>query len=156
MVRRSRLAASDVVWDIGAGDGALCVPLAHRAGHVVAVESDGSLVERLRARVAMLGNVSVVHRDFLTLRLPDQDFIVVANLPFAITTAVLRRVKYPKWCKSDRPPGRLGLTYRRRLGRRPLSCLRARGRPRRGEARRVQVAPPRRPLLVDLQQHGPQ
>lgn len=96
MVRRSRLAASDVVWDIGAGDGALCVPLAHMAGHVVAVESDGSLVERLRARVAMLSNVSVVHRDFLTLRLPDQDFIVVANLPFAITTAVLRRLLDPR------------------------------------------------------------
>lgn len=96
MVRRGRLAASDLVWDIGAGDGALTVPLAQMAGHVVAVECDRSLAERLRARVAMLGNVSVVHRDFLTMPLPDRDFIVVANLPFAITTPVLRRLLDPR------------------------------------------------------------
>ncbi len=96
MVRRGRVGASDLVWDIGAGDGALSVPLAQVASQVVAVEGDRTLAERLRARVAMLDNVSVVEQDFLTLRLPIRDFLVVANLPFAITTPVFRRLLDPR------------------------------------------------------------
>ncbi len=47
MARRAQLGPKDLVLDIGAGDGALTIPLAGRAGAVVAIEDDPALAEGL-------------------------------------------------------------------------------------------------------------
>lgn len=96
MVRRAQLGPKDLVLDIGAGDGALTVPLAGMAGVVVAIEGDRALVERLQHRVCTLPEVTVVQRDILAWQLPRRAFTVVANLPFAITTPVLRLLRDPR------------------------------------------------------------
>ncbi len=96
MVRRARVGPHDLVMDIGAGDGALTIPLAARAGAVVALECDPVLAERLRTRTHTRETVTVVQRDFLAWPLPRSAFTVVANLPFGITTAVLRRLLDPR------------------------------------------------------------
>ena len=38
------------------------------------------------------GNVRVVQGDALGVRLPDEPFVVVANIPFNITTSILHRL----------------------------------------------------------------
>src|SRR6266508_5878309 len=50
LVSRADIAPTDVVYDLGAGSGALTDALARRAGRVIAVEKDPALVARLRAR----------------------------------------------------------------------------------------------------------
>jgi 16S rRNA (adenine1518-N6/adenine1519-N6)-dimethyltransferase len=78
--------------EIGAGPGALTLPLAARAGRVVAVELDAALAERLRAKAP--ANVRVVEADALSV---DLDGLVsrggrlVGNLPYAISSPLLRR-----------------------------------------------------------------
>jgi 23S rRNA (adenine-N6)-dimethyltransferase len=57
---------------------------------VVAVERDPRLAAALRRR---LGDpVTVVEADLRDVPLPRREFLVVANLPFATTTALLRRL----------------------------------------------------------------
>jgi 23S rRNA (adenine-N6)-dimethyltransferase len=78
------------VLDLGAGTGALTLLLASRAARVVAIERDPKLVRRLVRR--MPANVSVHERDLGDLWLPHRPFRVVANLPFAGSNDVIRRL----------------------------------------------------------------
>lgn len=81
--------------DLGAGLGALTAPLAATGAHVIAVERDERYARRLRHRFGALPNVTVVAADLRTVALPRRDFHVVANIPFATTQALLRRLLDP-------------------------------------------------------------
>jgi len=84
----------DLVLDIGAGSGAITAPLARTGARVVAVELHGNRARALRARFAGQP-VKVVQADASDLRLPARPFRIVANPPFGILTALLRRVLAP-------------------------------------------------------------
>jgi 16S rRNA (adenine1518-N6/adenine1519-N6)-dimethyltransferase len=88
------LSPDDVVIEVGAGLGTLTRPLAERAGLILAIELDDRLVEILRKQLADLPNVQIVHGDVLKisgLGLSNLGYKVVANLPYYITSTVLRR-----------------------------------------------------------------
>ncbi len=92
------LTSDDVVLEIGAGLGTLTELLAQRAGRVVAVEIDERLMPVLRSVLAGRRNVKLVEGDILELDpvalvgAPPGDYKVVANLPYYITSAVLRHL----------------------------------------------------------------
>jgi 23S rRNA (adenine-N6)-dimethyltransferase len=92
LVRDADVRAGDLVLDIGAGLGALTRPLAGTGARVIAVERDERLARRLATRTAALPNVTVVTGDALSVPLPRRPYLVVANIPFAITVALLRRL----------------------------------------------------------------
>jgi 23S rRNA (adenine-N6)-dimethyltransferase len=92
LVRQSPVTPDDLVLDLGAGAGALTVPLARTGARVIAVERDEPAARRLTNRVAGHRNVTVVAGDALTVPLPHRPYLVVANIPFGITTALLRRL----------------------------------------------------------------
>jgi 23S rRNA (adenine-N6)-dimethyltransferase len=94
LVADSGAGAGDLVLDIGAGTGAITGPLVAVGAHVVAVELHPVRADHLRARFASLP-VTVVRADAADLRLPRRPFRVVANPPFAITTALLKRLLGP-------------------------------------------------------------
>ncbi len=80
--------------DVGAGSGAITAPLVRAGARVVAVELHGRRARDLRARFAGQP-VKVVQADASDLRLPGRPFRIVANPPFGISTALLRRVLAP-------------------------------------------------------------
>ncbi len=88
------------VLEIGPGVGPLTVQLAQRAGKVVAVELDKSLLPVLAETLSPFENVEVVPGDIMKLDLRAlvsdklQGFtpIVCANLPYNITTPVMTRL----------------------------------------------------------------
>jgi 23S rRNA (adenine-N6)-dimethyltransferase len=82
----------DLVFDLGAGAGALTEPLARTGARIIAVERDPRLARRLAARVGAYPNVRVVTADALTVPMPARPYRVVANIPFGITTALVRRL----------------------------------------------------------------
>ena len=92
LVRSAGLGPGDLVLDLGAGPGALTVALARTGARVIAVERDPRLVQRLARRTAGDAVVRVVEGDLRTVALPHRPFHVVANLPFATGTDLLRRL----------------------------------------------------------------
>jgi 23S rRNA (adenine-N6)-dimethyltransferase len=84
----------DLVLDVGAGTGAITAQLVAAGARVVAVELHPGRAAALHERFAG-SPVTVVTADARDLRLPRRSFKVVANPPFAVTTALLRRITGP-------------------------------------------------------------
>ncbi len=81
-----------LVVEIGAGAGALTEALATAGFRVIAIEKDARLFRSLRARFIGRTNVECHHADALTFPLPRGPYAVVANLPYGITSAIVRRL----------------------------------------------------------------
>jgi 16S rRNA (adenine1518-N6/adenine1519-N6)-dimethyltransferase len=93
VVAAAELGPEDTVLEVGSGLGTLTAELARRAGKVVAVELDPALASALRESFAAQGHVSIVHADILATEpgaLASGDYKVVANIPYYITSPILR------------------------------------------------------------------
>lgn len=111
IVRAADVTKNDLIIEVGPGVGTLTYQLALAAGHVVAIELDQNMVAILRETLASLNNVTVLHEDILRLDLDrvirdwrvdikasnihspisNIHYKVVANLPYYITSAVIRK-----------------------------------------------------------------
>jgi 16S rRNA (adenine1518-N6/adenine1519-N6)-dimethyltransferase len=98
MAEAARLQPHDLVVEVGPGLGVLTEELAGRldpsAGRLIAIELDSTLLPLLKERFADRPHVAFVHGDVLQVD-PAQltrarPYKVVANLPYYITSAVLR------------------------------------------------------------------
>ncbi|HEX6198358.1 MAG TPA: 23S ribosomal RNA methyltransferase Erm [Jiangellaceae bacterium] len=78
------------VIELGAGSGAVTGELVRRGVAVTAVELDPRWASTLRRRFG--GSVRVVQTDMLRFRFPDEPHNVVSNVPYSITTALLRHL----------------------------------------------------------------
>ena len=87
---------TDTVLEIGPGLGSLTRYLANAAKEVVAVELDAKLLPPLKAILAPHDNVRLIQGDILKLApddlIKEQDYIVAANIPYYITSAVVRHL----------------------------------------------------------------
>ncbi len=102
----AEVTAADTVLEIGPGLGHLTRVLAARGGIVVAVEVDADLAAKLRRELNSTPNALVLQGDILAREpidwiregaataglVPASDFKVVANLPYYITSAILRHL----------------------------------------------------------------
>ena len=95
LVALAGVVPGDLVLDVGAGTGVITAELLRAGATVVAIELHARRIAVLRGRFA--GEpVTVVRADAEDLRLPRRPFKVVANPPFGVTTALLRRLTRPE------------------------------------------------------------
>jgi 16S rRNA (adenine1518-N6/adenine1519-N6)-dimethyltransferase len=95
IIQAAEIAPTDTVVEVGPGMGVLTEELAELAGRVVAVELDENLAVRLKRKLAGAANVEIVHEDILDVDLKsllggEVRFKVVANIPYYITSPILR------------------------------------------------------------------
>ena len=100
IVRRAHLELDDVVLEIGAGLGALTMPLAAQVKRVMAVEPDSKIAAILEEELLAAGvsNVTIIEKDILRCDIKalseesDAPLKVVGNLPYHISSQVLIRL----------------------------------------------------------------
>ena len=95
ILEAAELTAQDTVIEVGPGLGILTGELARRGGSVIAVELDNGLASFLQRRFASQSNLHVINADILRIKLSQllggkSNYKVVANLPYYITSPVLR------------------------------------------------------------------
>jgi 23S rRNA (adenine-N6)-dimethyltransferase len=86
------------IVELGAGDGALTRPLARLSRQILAIELDPRRARRLDAGTP--SHVRVLAGDVLRAAFPDRPHVVVGNVPFHLTTAILRRL-FAERCWTD-------------------------------------------------------
>ena len=100
LVRRAELTPDNVILEIGAGLGALTIPLARVARKVYAVEKDPDLAGLLKTELLTAGvsEVVILQQDILDLDLSrlasseGQPLVVFGNLPYNISSPILARL----------------------------------------------------------------
>lgn len=97
LVGEAGISSSDLIIEIGAGNGILTRELADRARQVIAVDLDVSLAVNLITNFSHRKNVLIVAGDFFCLPLPAEPFRVFGNIPFGCTTQLLRHLLDPTW-----------------------------------------------------------
>lgn len=117
ILNAANITSADQVLEIGAGLGSLTRHLANVAKRVVAVELDKKLIRVLKSVLAPFPNIELVQADILTLDLAAHfsapGYLVVANIPYYITSALIRRL-----LESPVPPARLILTLQKEVAQR--------------------------------------
>jgi 16S rRNA (adenine1518-N6/adenine1519-N6)-dimethyltransferase len=88
----AELTPADVIVEVGPGLGVLTRELAQKAGRVIAIELDNKLAVALKQTLAPFNNVTIINDDVLKIEPADlaTGYKVVANLPYYITSPVLR------------------------------------------------------------------
>ncbi|NDJ60628.1 MAG: ribosomal RNA small subunit methyltransferase A [Chloroflexi bacterium] len=92
----AELMPDDTVLEIGPGTGMLTARLAQAVRRVVTVEVDDRLHPVLDVQLATYRNIELIIADFLdtdvNALVKTDDYIVVANVPYYITSAILRHL----------------------------------------------------------------
>jgi 16S rRNA (adenine1518-N6/adenine1519-N6)-dimethyltransferase len=117
IVAAAQIEPSDTVLEIGPGLGSLTRYLAVSAKQVIAVELDHDLLAPLQSVLSPYENVQVLQADILDLALEDlisaNHYLVVANIPYYITSAVIRHL-----LESQAKPRRIILTIQKEVAER--------------------------------------
>lgn len=122
MIQTSDITKNTTVIEIGPGIGALTEFLALSAKEVIAFEIDPRFVKILSNTLSEYENVKVVHEDILKVNFNDlefdylkdaEDLIVVANLPYYITTPIIMHL-----LDTDLPFNRLAMMMQKEVAER--------------------------------------
>lgn len=124
ILEAAELTPTDIVVEIGPGPGPLTRLLVEEARQVIAVELDPNMVDLLEKEYGHYSNLTVVQADILQTDMSrlfeplpfasrSPVYKVVANLPYYITSAVIRHL-----LEAALPPVRLVITVQKEVARR--------------------------------------
>jgi 16S rRNA (adenine1518-N6/adenine1519-N6)-dimethyltransferase len=117
IVSVAEIRPTDTVLEIGPGLGSLTRYLAVAAKEIVAVELDSNLLPALQAVLTPYPNIRLMQGDILKLSpkdlITEKDYLVVANIPYYITSAVIRHL-----LENDPKPRRIVLTVQKEVAER--------------------------------------
>jgi len=100
LIRKTSIATSDHVVEIGPGKGHITAALLQTCKKVSAIEIDKALHKKLRHKHEATENLKLYHQDFLKWNLPATgSYKVFANIPFSHTTDIVMKLT-----KAHNPP----------------------------------------------------
>lgn len=118
------ITADDIILEIGPGKGVLTKELLKFAGKVIAVEKDRELIENLQLKFSeeiKENKLDLINADILDfnpeiLSFYDLEYKVIANIPYYITGAIIR-----KFLSSNKQPSSMVLMVQREVAKRIIA-----------------------------------
>jgi 23S rRNA (adenine-N6)-dimethyltransferase len=97
LLSRTSINSSDTVVEIGPGHGIITKALAKVCSHVIAIEKDINLAQKLKSN----RKVTIKNEDFLLSELPSREYKIFANIPYTITSDIMRKILHADTAPSD-------------------------------------------------------
>ncbi|GDX62554.1 ribosomal RNA small subunit methyltransferase A [Candidatus Saccharibacteria bacterium] len=118
IVKSAEIAENDTVLEVGPGLGTLTQKLVATGADVVAVEADKDLLPRLGSMFQGEANFELVNDDILKFDLSklNKDYKVVANIPYYLTSNLLRTL-----LESNNPPSTMVLLVQKEVAQRIMA-----------------------------------
>jgi 16S rRNA (adenine1518-N6/adenine1519-N6)-dimethyltransferase len=106
IIAQARFTNTDVAIEVGAGLGALTIPILAHVSHVVAVEKDPLLIAILKERLPLkeMEKITLVAEDMLKLQVKEiydtfnQKLKILGNLPYNISSPFLKKLMDNRSC----------------------------------------------------------
>lgn len=92
MVAKSSISQNDTVIEIGAGEGIITAELLNKASKVIAYEVDKHFYDELKRKLSGNKSLHLKLQDFLATDLPKFPYKVFSNIPFNITSAIIKKL----------------------------------------------------------------
>lgn len=112
-----QITQQDTVLEVGAGIGSLTRLLGNQAKEVLAIELDPNLIPILRNVTSSYQNIQIIQGDILKLDLeallPATGYLVIANIPYYITSNLIRHL-----LETKERPSRIVLTIQKEVAER--------------------------------------
>ncbi len=125
IIEAANLGPEDTILEIGPGIGVLTQELAKKTEKVISIEKDPKMVEILKETLLKFKNIEVIEGDILKLlnpelknqklklQLKNQKYKVVANIPYYLTSHLIRG-----FLEIDRPPLEMILMIQKEVAKR--------------------------------------
>lgn len=91
LLASSNITKDDLVLEIGPGYGVITKELVDISRHVIAIEKDPTLAQKLIESTKNIPNLEIHLEDFLKCKLPTVPYKVFANIPFSLTAEIVSR-----------------------------------------------------------------
>lgn len=101
LIRKSSIGPDDIVVEIGPGYGILTRALLKAAHKVVAIEKDKQYYDFLKDKLREAKNLALLHADFRHFFLHDKEYKVFSNIPFNITSEIVKKLLFSHYPPLD-------------------------------------------------------
>lgn len=99
IVRAGKVSSSDIILEIGPGQGTLTEKILETGAKIIAVEKDDRLINFLNEKFSKeiyIGQLNLIHSDILeidldSLKLTSGSYKLIANIPYYITGQIFRK-----------------------------------------------------------------
>lgn len=92
IINSINLSNTDIVIDIGAGNGVITKELIKHSNNVIAYELDSQYFEILKERFNENNQLVLINDDFLLSPLPKKEYKIFANIPFSLTSEIINKI----------------------------------------------------------------
>ena len=91
IINSADIKSDDIILEVGPGTGILTKELAKKAKKIIAVEKDKSIIEVLKENLKDFQNIEIINEDILKFNLKEKKYKVIANIPYYLTSALIRK-----------------------------------------------------------------
>lgn len=96
LLDKSSIRAKDLVYDIGAGQGIITDELIRKQAKVISFEIDSNLYNKLKEKYQNNPSIQLINGDFLSSTLPNRQYKIFSNIPFNITSAIVKKLVFDR------------------------------------------------------------
>lgn len=113
IVETADIQPDDHIVEIGAGIGVLTSELTKKAKNVTSIELDDRMIPLLNEYTQSPSNLTIIQGNALETPFPNENYKIVANIPYHITSPLLRHT----FCESDVQPTSMTLLIQKEVAR---------------------------------------
>jgi len=89
IIETGNISKNDLIIEVGPGLGVLTQELSEKAEKVITIELDRSLLPLLKETLSSCKNVELINADALKFIPPNEQYKVIANIPYSITSHLI-------------------------------------------------------------------